>query len=270
MLGFKKAETVSQDEAAWNNVLNAYEFTHVDEFDTVLLDGIGDGYFDNERVKEQAERLDRAFKNGESEQAFKEAWDLYHGSFDDNQEEVLDGIAASFKKNVHVINPINLNGTIVLFKDLGRTEQAKELIEFYVTSRSDTPRLFALADSALGNEVNDPDVRDAFEKKRPEFEKKRKPEEILLDIAEKQGWSREDIQVLSALSVDEYYKLFKENRQDEMQRMIWAALSFGRIGNISDTEKGISKRAREALTRIGRESAINARRVQRYGVRIEE
>jgi hypothetical protein len=55
-----------------------------------------------------------------------------------------------------------------------------------------------------------------------------------------------------------------------MQRMIWTALEFEKIGGLSDAQRGIATRAREALKRIGRESVINARRARRYGVRVEE
>jgi hypothetical protein len=78
------------------------------------------------------------------------------------------------------------------------------------------------------------------------------------------------MKVLTALSVDDFYKLFKENRRDEMQRMIWTALEFEKIGGLSDGQRKIATRAREALMRIGKESAINARRVRRYGVHVEK
>lgn len=55
-----------------------------------------------------------------------------------------------------------------------------------------------------------------------------------------------------------------------MQLMIWGALLFEKVGNLGEAEKQIPRLAREALKRIGQESAINARRVRRYGVRVDE
>jgi hypothetical protein len=45
-----------------------------------------------------------------------------------------------------------------------------------------------------------------------------------------------------------------------------ACLQFDRIANATIPMKEISKRAKQALKRIGQESAINALRVKKYGV----
>jgi hypothetical protein len=59
-------------------------------------------------------------------------------------------------------------------------------------------------------------------------------------MAETNGWSPEDVTTLSHTSVDRYYEIFKN-----------------------------TKPAKSALARIGKESAINARRVKKYGVEVE-
>ena len=166
-----------------------------------------------------------------------------------------------------LISPVNLNGTVSLLKDLGRTEQAKELIDFYIASRTGRLICSTLPTRHLAAKLLDPDVRAAFEKKRDAVREQREPKDILA-IADRQGLVARGCRVLAAVSVDEYYKLFTENERDEMQRMIWTALSFEKVGYSTGQE--IAKRAREALKRIGRESAINARRVRRYGVCVDE
>ncbi len=174
------------------------------------------------------------------------------------------------RKTCVLISPVNLNGTVSLLKDLGRTEQAKELIDFYIASRDGVALICSTSPTRhLAAKLLDPDVRAAFEKKRDAVREQREPKE---HSAGHRGSARarqqEDVRVLAAVSVDEYYKLFTENERDEMQRMIWTALSFEKVGYSTGQE--IAKRAREALKRIGRESAINARRVRRYGVCVDE
>jgi hypothetical protein len=101
------------------------------------------------------------------------------------------------------------------------------------------------------------------------FKDERKPSDILLSIVSKQGWSPGDIEVLSAVSVDEYYRMLKENKGDLLQKLMDAFLLFEQVSNASEPMTEVVKRAKEALRRIGQESAINARRVRRYGVRVE-
>lgn len=204
LLEINKNEKKSENQAAWNKVLLAYNFTDMDDFDRVLLDGVKNGYFNQKELEEHATKLDKAFKDGQSAEAFKEAWELYHGSFDNNQDAVLDGIAKSFKQNVHIISPLDLNGTVTLLKELGRSQQAKELIEFYIKSRGESPVLFDLNALPFGNEVKDPDVRTAFDQKRSTVERKRDPKAILLELAMEKGWNPDDIQTLTDLTVDSY------------------------------------------------------------------
>jgi hypothetical protein len=52
--------------------------------------------------------------------------------------------------------------------------------------------------------------------------------------------------------------------------MLANVFQFDRIANASDAMRDITRRAREALKLIGGESPINARRVSRFGVKIEQ
>jgi hypothetical protein len=89
-------------------------------------------------------------------------------------------------------------------------------------------------------------------------------------MAHSNGWNPEDITTLCTLPVDEYYQIFKGHRGNDLRKIIKVCLQFDVIGNASPDMKEISKRAKEALKRVGQESAINAQRVKIYGVAIEE
>ena len=249
MIGSEKNKMVGEQEAAWNNMLITYGFKSMDEFSSVLLDGIRDGYFKSQMLEEQAAKLDKAIKDGKSESSFTDAWKLYHGSFDNNQEEVLDAIVTSFKANVHVISHLNLNGTVTLLKELGRAGQAAEIINFYVDRRGDSRDLFDLANLPFGGEVNDPDIKEAFKRKLETFKDKRKPSDILLSIGSTHGWSPGDIEILSEVAVDEYYRMLKENKGDILGKSIGACLFFERVSDRSEPMTEIVKRAKEALKR---------------------
>jgi hypothetical protein len=143
--GTKDDKNVPAEESAWNALLDTYQFSLMDEFDLTLLKGVENGYFDPEEIKKYAAELDRTIKANQQGGSFEESWRAYHDSFTNNQEEVLDGIYDSFKRNVQSITPLNVNGTVLLFKELGRDNQAKELIQYYVNQRKDGRNLWDLA-----------------------------------------------------------------------------------------------------------------------------
>jgi hypothetical protein len=170
-------------------------------------------------------------------------------------------------KNYKYITPTNLNGTVSLFKELGRPEQAKEMLDHYMANRSEDREFFDLAENPFGENVNDPDVRAAFNEKAAQVAEKRDIHAIMLSI--KDGWDDDRINALVTAPIEEYRKAFKSRSGPELRRMLANVFQFDRISNASDSMKEISRRAREALKLIGAESPINARRVSRFGVKIE-
>lgn len=262
-----KNENIPENEASWNALLEAYGFTHTDEFDLMLLQGVCDGFFDPSLVQKHASELNDQIQAGALDNSFKQSWRLFHDSFADNQEVVLDAIYESFLKNVKNISSLDLNATVTLLKDLGRRDQAAEVIQLYVTIHADDRKVFDLENYPFTEKINDSDVIETFKEKFASYADERNPADILLSIAH--GWSTDDIKFLSRLSADEYYAIFKKREADDLHKIISGCLQFDRIDGASTPMREIAKRAKEALTRIGQESPINARRVMKYGIKVD-
>jgi len=264
--GSDKDQTVPENEAAWNALLDNYGFSGMDEFDRVLLDGIRNGFFDPSLVEKYASGLNDQINAAKLDTSFKDAWNFYHDSFADNQEEVLDAIFQAFQKGAAHISTVNLNGTVTLFKELGRKDQAAQIIKHYLDNLHGDRDAFDLAQYPFGSEIKDPDVVKAFNDKYATFKDERNTIITLQRMSSINGWTEEEIKYLSTLPVDEYYKIFKTSEGTDLRRILRTCLQFDTIGNATEEMKEISKRAKDALRLIGEESAINARRVRKYGV----
>ncbi len=251
-------------EATWNAQLAAYGYTVTDEFDLELLKGVQRGFFDDAEIMTHAAALQAKLVAKEADGSFEQAWDLYHDSFDDNEEEAVTGIYESFLKNIPYISPLNLNGTVTLLKELGHDDKAQYIIRKYVATRSEDRAFFDLDEYAFAGDISDADVRAAFAKRFADIEETRDFKSMMLGL--KDGWNDKTIAALSALDVNAYRALFKEARDAELRRMIAGCLQFGSIVNASEAMKRITATAKEALAAIGTESNINARRVRKYGV----
>ncbi len=262
--GREQSEKLSDKEAAWNALLDAYGYTWTDEFDITLIKGVRSGFFDPREIDKHARALHQKAIASKAKGSFSDAWRLFHDSFADNQDEVLDAIYASFTKNYEYITPLNLNGTVTLFKELGRTAQAHDLIEQYVENRAEGREFFDLDDYPFGSDVTDPDVRKAFSEKSAKVEEQKDVPSMLLAL--KEGWSDEILYELSVTPVHTYLRTFKETTGEKLRKILAGALQFDRIVNASPEMKEISKRAREALKIIGAETRINAQRVSRFGI----
>ncbi|WNG18304.1 hypothetical protein [Cystobacter fuscus] len=269
-VGLPRKKDVSPEQESWNALLDAYGFVGMDEFDVVLLKGVENGFFDPGEVEMRGAELDRKIKAQEQSGDFESAWRAYHESFADNESEVVDAIYSSFKKNVQVISPVNLNGAIDLLKELGSERQADELLRFYMDTREEGRNFWDLSQYTFADHVTNPGVVKAFNDKLQTFRVEINPVEVLLKISTQNAWNEHELVALASLPSEEYYKIFKSHSGRELSRIISGALSFLRVVNASDEMKDISRKAKDALTLIGKESKINALRVKRFGIRINE
>jgi hypothetical protein len=253
-------------EAAWNSLLDTYGFLTMDDFDAALFEGLKKGYFDQAAIKAPAEELHRRLLRADAGERTKRAWDLYHDSFDDNQQQVLDAIREAFFADITHIDVVNLNGTISMFKELGRRDQALEMLEAYINAHRQNSTLLNLADHPFRDQVTDPDVQQALQRYAIATGAKNDVVAILRNIVENKGWHPDEIAILARAPVDEYRRIFKEHRGDALHGIINVCLKLREPGP-EDDPSTIAEKAREALKMIGCESPINERRIAKYGIK---
>jgi chorismate mutase len=269
MLGLGDKE-VSAQEQLWQSMLQQYDYQTTDEFDLAIARSVETGYIDEEIFHKEADKLNKQVHAAKSESSFGEAWHLYHDSFDDNESEVCKTLVESFKTNCKYISPMNLDGTVRLLRDLGRSEQADELIDFYIMNRKDSPKLFDLDEYAFAEDIRDRTIISKFKAATLVTKEQKTLREVLAKISEQNGWGSNDAEVLFNATEDEYYSLFRSEKGRYLSQWVNTCLKFGRFSNASEREKKIADTATNALKKIAKENKINARRVSKYGINLEE
>jgi len=236
-----------------------------------LLDGIKRGFFNQDVLKGEAKKLDAMFKASDGEKTLEEAWRPFHDSFNANDEEVVvGGIMTAFRDNVQRVTPRTLNSIVKLLKDVGKPELAAKALKTYVEKRQDQADFFDLRRVPFGDEIDDLEVRTAFDEKYRAEKRQEPPAQVLLRIAKTDSSSEEDYILLARQTADDFYKLFKGQQAVNLSRIVRTAVGFERIGGDGhERRKQISARAKEALVRIGKESRLNRLRVRKYGIQIE-
>ncbi|QGX61452.1 hypothetical protein [Alteromonas mediterranea] len=258
----------SEKHKKWQTTLSAYGHIQTDELDLILVEAVKSGYFNEAKFYEKAELKNQEIIASKSEKSFSKAWRLYHDSFLDNADEVIQSLYESFKKNCKFITPINLDGTVSLLRELGEEEKASEIIDIYIRNRKDDVELFNTnGDTALGR-LNDEEIQKKFKETYSQLVVKETPKEVLSRISGQQGWNDSDELILANTTVEEYYTLFKSEVGSHLASYVTRCLKFGQYANANDQQKEISKKATEALQRIASESKINQRRVSKFGVEV--
>ena len=268
LFGLGEKENISDDKKAWHSKLQNYGYQVTDELDEILARAVKTGYIVDADFDKAAEEKNLQIVAAKATGSFTDAWRTYHDSFDNNQDNVISALHESFKVNAKYITPLNLNGTVQLFRELGEDEKAEELIESFIKARASEPEIFNLSGYPLAGEITDKKVRDAFDKAYEGASIRESPKQVLMRLSDSNGWSHQDEIVLAETTVDEYYELFKTESGDHLTEMVNACLRFGRFSNANERQKQIAENAVKALTRIGKESAINALRVRKFGIEL--
>ena len=268
LFGLGEKENISDDKKAWHSRLQNYGYQVTDELDEILARAVKTGYIVDADFDKAAEEKNLQIVAAKATGSFTDAWRTYHDSFDNNQDNVISALHESFKVNAKYITPLNLNGTVQLFRELGEDEKAEELIESFIKARPSEPEIFNLSGYPLAGEITDKKVRDAFDKAYEGASIRESPKQVLMRLSDSNGWSHQDEIVLAETTVDEYYELFKTESGDHLTEMVNACLRFGRFSNANERQKQIAENAVKALTRIGKESAINALRVRKFGIEL--
>jgi hypothetical protein len=262
-------ENDSDEKKKWRSYLFDYGYQHTDELDLKIADAVIKGYFDEEEIKKLVENQNTNILANKSTNSFSNAWNLFHNTFANNEVELVNTLIDSLIKNAKNIAPNNLNGTVSLFRELGRNVEATRAIDEYITARNQEPEIFNLSNSHFFGDKIDPEVIDKFNNQFFQNEKKETAKEVLLRISEKNGWSQKDEAILANTGVDEYYDLFTSEVGEHLHRIVNKCLEFGQFSNAADRQKTIANNARDALIRIGNESNLNKRRVKRFGVNLD-
>jgi len=151
-----------------------------------------------------------------------------------------------------------------LFKDLGRPEDARNILAEYLKVRGEEKDLFDFDKVFFYGDPIDDDVQTAFIAQLGKFSAA--ADFVGLLALSTDDYSDNILKPLAAASVDEYYKAFKTHWGEELKKILSASLQFSRVHNTSPAMAEIDQKARAALRKIGLESAINARRVSAYGI----
>lgn len=259
-------DNLNEQEKLWKNVLLSYNFNHVDALDRSLAGLVRNGYLDGDKFRDVVSESNRQAMINNNNQSYDRAWSVFHHSFSDDQETVVNQLYDAFKLNYPHVSPNNLDGLVHIFRELGEDQKASEAIDIYIEGRKEEVELFNPNSNEFMRPIEDEEIlrrfRDAYDVVKPV----KTIRNVLERIAGRNGWNNEDEEVLSSASEQDYYEYFKTLNGPNLSSHISTCLKFGRIGNANERMLIIEKKARAALEKIASESKLNKLRMRKFGV----
>ena len=217
-------EKLSPDEQLWISQLEKFKFRYTDDFDLVIAEVVENGYVNEDILKKEADTIQTDIGNSQAQDEYFNAWRFLHDSFDNNENESLDHLFHTVKKNANYVNPSGLDSTVCFLRDFDRNEQADELIDTYIDVHRDNPKVFDLNEFPFRNDIHDERLIKEFRKITASVKPEKTLKQAISIIAEQSGYSHEDKLILSGASEEDYYTLFRNESGPHLSSWIKACL----------------------------------------------
>jgi len=259
----KKGEVLPEPEAEQAALLCRYGFGHVEDFHLAIARVVDRGFLEETGFVEEARKRDASLHGLDKSEAFRQVWRRFHGTFTDDRDSFIEQMHATAKDSAEHIGSGDLNSTVSILRQLSRDDLADDLIAHYIDAHKDKPRTFDLAEHPFGGSIDDPSLREQFEKAYAMLAKTPSLSEAIHFMVKGGSWNAEHVAALRRASVDDFQALFLgPHDYDVHSNLVKRCISWG--GDLEDA--GVRKNAREALERIKASSDLNALRVKQFGV----
>ncbi len=251
----------------WAEFLMGYGWNSADELDHTLLQFIESGCIHEKNLRQCVQLSKRLHEEGKRREALGKPWDLFWGSFADDEGSVVKSFLDTHYEHSLFLSPMNLDGAVRLLRELGYSEDADKLIAHYIDSRKGDRDALDLREYAFWREIRDAPLVAAFDAAFNAVPVAKDLAEVLLRMGKTHGWNISDSVFMRTVTVDQFEKVFREVKGEDLNTVIKSAVEYS---GGTDEDRAVSGRAMEALVRIGKSSKLNRSRVLRYGVSVPE
>ena len=267
-----KPQEKPAQEKQWDQLMSSYGYQNTGELEEALCDVLERGYVDSTVLHGiLADRVE-ATRRSRLEEAFHEAWSIYHQGFDPDPTELVSAFEASIRQGAEVIIIENASAATRVLRELGYDDLADELMFHWIHTHARlNPRVLDMENHSWSQEIRDPRFREEAHAAFVRVVKESKHlAEVAVSLSRQNGWGEEDIHVLASASEDDYYRFFKSLTGENTRSVVNVCLRFGENADSSPRYRVIAERARGALNRIAKESKLNKLRVESYGISLQE
>ncbi|MEZ8760375.1 P-loop NTPase fold protein [Vibrio splendidus] len=250
-------QTSETETTRWKNRITSFGLDCSDLLTHVIADSVLKGYVDIIKLQSICSGKQEQIENERKISTYTDVWNIYHGSFDDNLEDVVNAIKLSLRKSATVITPEQYGSLIKLLKDSGHPELAKELTDFYIAENKHLPERLNTYNSY---NMPDKEFSDQVQAAHDVFKTKETPEMRLARIAESKTYNKADVAELEKLTEDQLFDLFKSFSGDSLTYNIRACLM------VADDSELLMRNSKSALMKIGSESPLNKLRLSKFNL----
>lgn len=249
------------------SLFGAIAFIWRSNFSNHISDYVLTGFLDEAGIRESALKYEAELQLGDKHVAYREAWQLFHGSLENNTVEVMAALVGAIRAMPEAVSPGDLDGSIGLIRQLGWDGDYDRLVQIYVDARNEEKPFWDITSANHSRALSDPTVIEAFNTTFASFADEIRLEDALQTLSE--SWDENLVKFVASKSLDEFVAAYKKLSTGGGQSLKWAIQGGLRQRGVTSESGFIEKIAGlvvAALSQIAAESKLNELRLARYGI----
>jgi len=265
------SENQTDAENRDSGLLAGYAYTNTDGLDRVIANAIESGVWDQAEFAMEGAKNSEQLTIDDKRESYSSAWKKFHNSFQTDEDEVVEHLIIEFRNHMGVLSCVRLNQLALLLNDLERHQDAELLAREFGEARADAPKEFwDRARNAGFGEKWAPQVAALMNQN---YNAQTTPADLkstLISLGEG-GYSISALSsIIPNISEKELYELFMSSSPEDHNKILRGALFFDRVSNADEAQVEFTKRVKNTLKKIGSDSKINALRIRRWGVSLDQ
>lgn len=254
-----------EDRPDWMDWLREYENEEIVVLDNLLAAYLRTGLLRDSEVGEAIQAVKLSAERARAEAEFARAWEMYHDSFDDNQADLLAALRRTLADVYASQSPGNVSGTTTLFRELGRDDEADEIIRDYIAAlKAQAPEVLDVRSYPFRDRMGDKKLVEAMERARAEMERLVPLGDAIEVLLSDDSWKAVHADALKAASVEDFVALFHELRGRELRSAVERLLGYNAVA--SPDVHIVRRNVAAALLRIEAENPLNGLRMKRFSI----
>lgn len=243
----------------WDRILNSYGFQLADEIDLAVARGIEQGFLDKEKLIPLCRHKQKDIDIRKENAKWDEAWEIYHHSFDANEDEVAAAIEAGMRDIALTTSCHQYSNGLQVLRGIGRGEVADNLVEFFIDNRKYTPEIFNV-DNVISNPfgIEDEKFKDELRKAYLEHNPKVTVQDILNKRRKSNSYNNSEAKILNELTEDQMYDLFVSFKGEDLTDFIRVFML------IANSCQELSEKLTNTLDKISKTSDLNKFRISKF------
>lgn len=260
-VGFNK-EKLSQEDENKSKLLAEYGYMLTDSFDHQIMKFVEKGFLNDEFFDELQKKNELVIAQ-KGRDLFREAWDLYRDSFEDNAEEFAVQLARSFEKNVDFIGLDTADESIGILRQLGKNSEADALVDIYVDKHRDHLGADILRTIFFQN-LKDAHLRSKLQESVGNIKYDFEFGEVIKEIAFQEFPEQSKLRFLAAYDEESFYEFYKSVNSKDLYWYVKGCLRMGEFQPSDEFCQQLSETVKQVCRRIASENEINRIRIKNW------